>query len=96
MIQYDRRESDSAVRRAVILAERIILWGSVCGLIVAVVTQYVRMKDVVDGSPAIVERVTVIEKTQAVESAVGEERWRRIETWMQRIERKIDRTSDNR
>lgn len=80
------------VRRTVVLAERIVLWGSICGLIVAVVTQYVRMKDVVDGSPVVVERVTAIEKTQAVNNAVNEERWHRLETWMQRIERKIDRS----
>lgn len=88
---FNHRESDHASKRLVVLAEKIILWTSVVGLIIAVTTQYIRMKDAADDSPKLADRVMVIEKVQAVQLAVDAERWGRVETWMKRIDRKIDR-----
>lgn len=85
--RHGRRSDDSSMKRAVAVAERIILWATVLGLVATVATAYVRVKDVVSDFPGVCAKVTVLETRRSVD----DERWTRLEKWMERIDRRLDR-----
>jgi hypothetical protein len=81
-----RRQSDTGFERFKIIGERVLLWATVVALLISSTTSYVRMTDVVTAAPEQTRRLSQLETWKAVQ----DDRWARIEKFMNRIEHKID------
>jgi hypothetical protein len=85
--RHNQRREDALMVKIIAVAERVLLWATVLGLVASMATAYVRIKDTVGEFPSICQKVTTLE----TRGAVDDERWTRLEKWMERIDRRLDR-----
>lgn len=82
-----RRGSDSGFSRITRSGERIAQWIAILGVVGALSVFYTRVKDLVANAPEMEKRVVSLETNKAV----TDERWHRVEQWMEKLDNKVDR-----
>lgn len=83
----NRRATDSKEFQLKTLAEKILTLAAIIGAIATVAIFYTRVVDLVDAAPVIEKRLKEIETRDAIQ----EERWQRIEKFMERLDRRSSR-----
>ena len=85
-----RRKSDGKIPW-VAIAERILLWVAILGIVGTGAIKYAKIVETIENSQITVKRVDDLERDRDVKSAKSDERWREVFARLDRIEFKIDR-----
>lgn len=75
----------------VAVGERILLWGTVLGMVGAGAMKYAKLVETMAKAEDMDKRVYILEKDKEVSAAKDDERWRACFDRLDRIERKLDR-----
>lgn len=82
---HNRRESDSKEYKLEDLGKRVLTWAAIVASISTCAIFYTRIVDIVDAAPLIEKRLKDIETSAAVQN----DRWIRIEKFMERMDRRM-------
>ena len=81
---HNRRETDSREYQLKHVGEKVVTWAAIIGTISTCAIFYTRVVDLVDAAPITERRLKEIETW----SAVQDDRWERIEKFMERMDRR--------
>lgn len=84
---HSRRSTDSTGGQLEALAKKVLSWAAVIGTISTLAIFWTRVVDLVEAAPVTEKRLKEIE----TKAAIQDDRWVRIEKFMERMDRRMRR-----